>query len=277
MIKVSIEHLGAPTLSGDSMRVLQLLGSRNLNFADLAQALERDKKMATAMLRYANSPLYRRGKSIDNVREALNLLGVTNVRLAVLSNSLKKFTVNCRNEACNYLNQYCMAVATLTRQFAAVSGIGQDEEMEITAMMSAMESLVLASNFPDEYAALFAEAQTGESSLKSLERSYFILSEEKFAAWLARHLRLTPLMAQVLVTLKLGTPIRELKSSVEIYCAMIRLAQTVIQEHALEGYNIKVNDLTQPRQELQALFQLSDATIAAIFGNCNQILDAIHT
>ena len=276
MIKVSIEHLGVPTLSGDSMRVLQLLGSNNLNFADLANALEQDPKMATAMLRYANSPMYRRGKTIGNVREALNLLGVTNVRLAVLSNSLRSFTLNCGVEACVYLNHYCMSVATLSRQLAIRCCDGQEENVEITAMMSGMESMVLASNFSNEYSVLFNEAKSTKVSLKELEETHFILGQEKFAAWLARHMRLTPLMAQVLVTLKQRSRIVRLNSTVDYYCGVIRLAQVLVQEDPLEGYEMTVHQVPESRAQLQELFVLSDEDIDNIKAGCHQIISAIH-
>ncbi len=258
------------------MRVLQLLGSRNLNFADLASALEQDPKMAMAMLRYANSPMYRRGKEIGNVREALNLLGVTNVRLAVISNSLRSFTLNCEKEACVYLNHYCMSVATLSRQLAIRCCDGQEEDVELTAMMSGMESMVLANNFPGEYSVLFEDAKNKLGSLKQLEETYFIIEQVKFAAWLARHMRLTPLMAQVLVNLKQRTPIRELKTTIDYYSGVIRLAQAIIQDDHLDGYDLLVNSIPETLGQLQELFMLTSADIVAIKGSCKQIVNAIH-
>lgn len=276
MIDVAIETLKIPVPSASSVKVLQLLGHDNLNFSDLADILERDQRLGASILRYANSPLYHRGKHITNVREALNLLGLVNVRVAVLNNTLAKFGANCSIKACEYLNRFSLATATLARMLAQKLGEANEEEVEMGAVMVSMESLVLASNFPKEYQIVFKKAQESGLPLKAVEKAVFSLSDEKYGSWLARHMGLSEVIKQVVITFKQAESIESVNNMVDYYCGLIALAQAILYEDNFLQEDLRFSMINTSLADLQHMLGLSDQELAECRRDYPLNLEAIH-
>ena len=68
-----------PTQSLEALSALAELQS-SVVFEDLEQAIVRDVGLSHKLLRYANSALFARSQTVGSVREAMTLLGATNVR-----------------------------------------------------------------------------------------------------------------------------------------------------------------------------------------------------
>jgi diguanylate cyclase (GGDEF)-like protein len=79
-----------PSPVGIAMRILELGRDPDASLADVAKVIGMDTALSAKLLRLANSPLYARQRRPENVRQAINLLGLDGTLTLALSFSLIK-------------------------------------------------------------------------------------------------------------------------------------------------------------------------------------------
>ena len=77
-----------PTIPAVAMQVLELASRPDGTMAEVARLISRDPALAAKVLRVANSALYGFRRSTDNLRQALNVLGLNSAMTLALSFSL---------------------------------------------------------------------------------------------------------------------------------------------------------------------------------------------
>lgn len=79
-----------PPLSKTILDINKVYADENTGIADLAKVIEPDPMIVANLLKTANSPLYRFGKQIRNVSQAVSLFGMSMTRSVALGNSVRK-------------------------------------------------------------------------------------------------------------------------------------------------------------------------------------------
>lgn len=80
---IDLSKLKLPALSEAGLQVLELLASNDIDFNCLGDFLSKDPLLSATMLKYANSPVYKREVKISNVRTAISILGLKTCIMAV--------------------------------------------------------------------------------------------------------------------------------------------------------------------------------------------------
>jgi len=78
-----------PTLPNIALEALMVVNDDRSSMADVARIINKDTSMATRLVRYANSPLYRGINTVASVNAAVMRIGLDTVRHAILSLAMR--------------------------------------------------------------------------------------------------------------------------------------------------------------------------------------------
>lgn len=120
-----IAHL--PSLPDTSTRAMALANDPGATLADFSNLIKRDGAIATATLKLANSPMYRVGKPVEELHQAVLRLGlrtcsdlVTSIGMRGLFRNAKRETV----ERCELLWRHSFFTASLATQLNVALKLG---------------------------------------------------------------------------------------------------------------------------------------------------------
>lgn len=163
--------LRMPTVSPACMEVMHLLESENADVRAVANGVAMDPVLSGTLLRYANSPLHRRSQEATSVQQAINRLGLRQVRAAAVVATMRGF---CRHDALSALLwEQGVAVSTLARAIAAPRFRALADEMELIGLMHNVGALVLLTNFPALYASMAEGIRQDGTPVHVAEREVF--------------------------------------------------------------------------------------------------------
>ncbi len=187
-MKFKLENLNLPKVSAAGMRILDVLAKDDYSINDIAVVVAEDPTLSGMMLKYANSPLYRRYQEVTSVRNAINLLGVKNVKLVVTLAAMRSFS-EVRSIAVEKLWEHSFSIALISKLIGTHISRQLAEEMEFTGIIHDISSMTLAANFPetcDEQLKLTTE----EQGYDQLEQQVFELERGPLIDWISATLHI---------------------------------------------------------------------------------------
>lgn len=165
---MDIDKLTLPGISPVCVEILDMLSKEDANIRQIAKAVALDPVLSGNLIKYANSPMYRRPKPITNTNAAVNLLGIKNVTAALMMATMRSFAKNS-TEIDEAIWQHGVSISTLSKTIAMKYDRSIADEMELIAMLHDMGALVFSTNFPDDYATLYESAFSKHVPLDLLE------------------------------------------------------------------------------------------------------------
>jgi HD-like signal output (HDOD) protein len=78
-----------PALSPVAMKLVRLASVENITIDDLSVVIEKDPSLTVRLLRLANSAFFRTGDPVTTISHAINIAGLTRLRIMALSLSLR--------------------------------------------------------------------------------------------------------------------------------------------------------------------------------------------
>ncbi|MFO0865883.1 MAG: HDOD domain-containing protein [Gemmataceae bacterium] len=112
-----IAHL--PSLPDTSTRAMALANDPGASLADFSNLIKRDGAIATATLKLANSPLYRVGKPVEELHQAVLRLGLRTCSDLVTSIGMRGLFRNAKRETlerCELLWRHSFFTASMSTQ-----------------------------------------------------------------------------------------------------------------------------------------------------------------
>ncbi len=194
---VSLQTLKLPTVSQQGMKALEMISAKDLKFKELESILSSDPMLMGILIKYANSPMYRRHVETTNVRQAMNLLGVDIVKSAILICTMRSYC-EPSNPAKEMLWEKSKHLSLMAKLLARKTSRKLADEVELTAMMSEMGGFVLSTNFVDEYQTVVAQAKEKQIAIEDEELYYFGLNRADVTALTLEKLRLPQTTLEVL-------------------------------------------------------------------------------
>ncbi|VAW99327.1 hypothetical protein MNBD_GAMMA23-1914 [hydrothermal vent metagenome] len=259
---VSLQTLKLPTVSQQGMKALELINAKDLKFKDLESILSSDPMLMGILIKYANSPIYRKRIETTNVRQAMNLLGLDIVKSAILICTMRSYC-EPSNPAKEMLWEKSKHLSIMAKLLARKISRKFADEIELTAMMSEMGGFVLSTNFADEYATVVAQAKEKQIAVEDEELYYFGLNRADVTALTLEKLRLPQTTLDVLDGYyKRKIPI-EIKTETDTQLVILKLASILI------AYKSK-RELIKKDSLCLSLFET--AGLAAI--NIDRLLDS---
>ncbi|UYB53763.1 GGDEF domain-containing protein [Xanthomonas sp. AM6] len=182
-----------PSPPGIALRIIDLAQDPDVDLATTADTIAMDMALSARMLRIANSPLYASRRRIDNLGQALTMLGL-NAALSLalgfsMVQSLRDGTASSDLQERIWRRSVLSALAS--RMLGQAMGLRKHEELMLAGLLQDMGALALLHVCHGEYAPLLREAgDSAGEALAALERERLGCDHAEVGAWLARKWKL---------------------------------------------------------------------------------------
>jgi len=175
-----------PSLPASIAELLASFADDDVDVEQISRQIARDQGLTARVLRVANSSFYGLQSRVGTVHEAVVILGFRAVRSMVLAVGMSSaFKVeNCPGFDIRAYLRHCAAVGLAARGLAALTG--HNPELAFTGgMLHDIGKLVLAANFPAEYAAALVWRQQHDCFMCQAEREVLGLDHGEVGGLLA--------------------------------------------------------------------------------------------
>ncbi len=168
-----------------AVQIIELANEPEMDFKRIIQALNCDPALASKILRIANSPLYAYAKKVENLHQALMVLGVNATISLALSFSLTKSLQTTKQTGLEY-NLYWKR-AFLAGMACQVLGdtcqVADIEELHLASLLQDLGMLALDQVFPDLYSS-HTGLQSQHASIIAHEQESLGTSHGVVGSWL---------------------------------------------------------------------------------------------
>ena len=158
-----------PSPAGIAVRIIELAQDPETDIATVADAISVDIALSARMMRIANSPLYASRRRIENLGQALTMLGLhATMQLALgfsLANTLDRDTSERRQLERIWRRSALCALAA--RYLGLTCGVRRVEEVMLAGLLQDVGILALLQARPETYPALLDEAADNAALLAS--------------------------------------------------------------------------------------------------------------
>jgi putative nucleotidyltransferase with HDIG domain len=162
-----------PSLSSVNSALRELLNADQRYTSQVAEIIRRDPSLTARLLRLVNSVYYGLSTPINSIEEAVFYLGIRQIRqLAMVTPILEDFQklVGKTQFAWREFWQHCIGTAILTREVVSALQSTTDEVDYVAGLVHDVGKIVMASAFPDHFAAVHARHRATDERLIDLER-----------------------------------------------------------------------------------------------------------
>ncbi len=188
---VLVHSRNLPSPPGIALRIIDLAQNPDVDLTTTANAVSMDMALSARMLRIANSPLYASRRRIDNLGQALTMLGLNAALSLALGFSMVQSLRS--GDASSDLQERIWRRSVLSslasRLLGQAVGLRKREELMLAGLLQDMGALALLHVCHDEYAPLLRQAPDGETLL-AMERGQFGCDHTDVGAWLAQKWKL---------------------------------------------------------------------------------------
>ena len=178
-----------PPVPAVAAQVMAMVADDRASAADLAQVIATDQALTAKLLRISNSAYYSFAREVDNVRDAVRLLGVRQVREVAVTMSLMDAFEGQGGDGFD-VDQFwihCIAVAVVAESVARRTRTAKPEDAYTAGILHDIGRLAILKAMPDRYEAVFREARTGARPLHELEEEVLDVSHTDLGRALGSH------------------------------------------------------------------------------------------
>lgn len=167
-------------------RLLATMGQEDVSFSELAGLIEKDTVLAGNVLRLVNSALYGLRGTVNSVRHAVSLMGLTKLRNAALSLSIAQLWNRVHTPgswSSQRFNRHSVAAGLLADLMAQRLPVDYAEGAFTAGLLHDVGKLIMAVTFLDEYEAILAHDGRPEDECELLGFDHAELSAEALKRW----------------------------------------------------------------------------------------------
>ncbi|MBL4850911.1 MAG: HDOD domain-containing protein [Gammaproteobacteria bacterium] len=259
---VDISQLDMPGVSPQGLQVMELVAADDPDIHKITEKIMQDPALAGTVIRYANSPLYRRRKEITNVPNALTMLGLKNVRSAVIMATLHAIS-DSNSVVNNSVWQHGQLVAMLCKLIAIKIKPTVADDAEFVGLIHDLGILVLSSSLGNEYEVSYQRALDEEQPLEAVEKESFGISHDQVMLHLASQLRLPDKLKNILSTIHSYKRITLLEQKEDYIHAIVATAHLLLQQIVNDPLS-KGEQFPETLDELKEKLKLDDSVIEKI-------------
>ena len=189
-----------PSPPAVAIRILEMLQDPDKDIGRVAEIISMEPALATKILRIANSPIYAVRRKIENLRQAIILLGLDGTLAMALSFSLADSMHDSAGEGLDYslFWRRSLAAATCCRRLGDVVGLCATEQMFLAGLLQDIGMLALDRLQPDFYKSIGVD-QADHALLQQKEREQLGADHAVIGAWLMHKWRLPESFQYVLM------------------------------------------------------------------------------
>lgn len=223
-----------PELPDEIALLEKELAGRFVNTVTIAQIIEKNTTLSGEVLRIANSPAIKLRYPVSTIREAIEMLGLTNIRNLVMSALMQKLFGS--SEIYRDIMVHSVDVAFCMADLSEwVDGISRDEAYML-GLFHNSGALMLATKDPQNYAKFFSHANSNPHSAPDKEQARYGSNHCAIGVLLGKkwHLPVNMLSA---ILLHHNPQCAHIKNDqVRAMVALIKLANAMVSEISLGAY-----------------------------------------
>jgi len=258
---IKLDQLNFPRASPQAVKVLGYLSSEDPDMNEVDNIIMQDPVLAGTLLRYANSPLYRRGAEISNVPAATRMIGIKNVRSAVVMTTLRAICP-AESELTKTILQHSLGIATLCKLIAKKSCPAVADDLELLGLIHDIGMAVLACNVEDEYQTLLMRARAENIAVDVLEKMEFGFTHDQIAASALHEFRLPKRHENVLTHFHQPADENETDDELKKERAVLVLAHRLLFD--MRGDDACTETLFESTDELMHTLNLDEGALDAV-------------
>lgn len=248
---------------------MEMLSEVDIDLSILIDVISRDPILAATVMKYANSPIYRRLVEIKSVRAAVNLLGTKNVATALLVATMRSFN-SPPSKSSEAIWEHCMGVSALARLIARSTDRELTDRAEFLATIHDIGAMTMAVNLKN-YTELFQTAITQNRCLIDVEREALGYSHNDITAEALSKLKLPTEITQLINSFHNREAITQINSIDDKLLAILSLAHQL--EAQVHGETRVAETMPESMETLVSLLQLSQDDLDDIIEDFEDILN----
>ncbi len=266
---VNISQLDMPGVSPQGLEIMELVSVDDPDIHKIEEKIMQDPALASSVIRYANSPLYRRRDEITNVPNALTMLGLKNVRSAVVMATLHAVS-NGNSVVNNLVWKHGQMIAMLCKLIAIKVKPTVADDAEFVGLIHDLGALVLAANLGDEYEALYQRTIDEEQSLEKIEKEQLGISHDQVMLHLASQLRLPDKLTEILSSIHVREKLTQTEHEADYVHAIVSAAHLLLEQIGKDPLS-KGEQFPETLDELKELLKLDERFINKITSKFEEI------
>lgn len=164
-----------PPFSPVLNKLMASLADENISFAYLAGVIEKDTVLAGSVLRLVNSAFYARRGTVNSVKHAVSVLGISKLRNLSMSMSLARMWNSAglpQTWSSRSFNQHAVASAILADQLAVELDAPYAEGAFTAGLLQNVGLVLVAVGLPAQYTNVIEAYKTGAGTLGDYEDGY---------------------------------------------------------------------------------------------------------
>jgi diguanylate cyclase (GGDEF)-like protein len=262
-----------PSPPGIALRIIELAQDPEADLSTAADIIAIDMALSARMLRIANSPLYASRRRIDNLGQALTMLGLNATLSLALGFTITQGVVGAPGGREQDLRERAWRRSILSAlaasQLGQARGLRRLEELMLAGLLQDIGVLALAQSHPDTYLPLLRDADSN-AALLDAERAQLQCTHAEVGAYMAAQWDLPRYLGDAIARSE------DTALSADVFQACVQLSGMVAdiwldsdpdaaRERALEQVHARLQ--LDSAQFDQVLAQISEAlpTIASLF------------
>jgi len=261
-MSIDLSQLALPSVSPEGLKVLDIIASSEPDVKLLEKTILSDPVLASTLIKYANSPLYRRANQVSNVPAAIRILGLTSIRSAVVMATMRAIAEPETAVSRAILN-HNLDIALLGKLIARKSFPELADDLEFLGLIHDMGMLILHKSFPDEYQALFTRSINEGIPITILEEQQFELTHDIIMAAISDRFRLPEAYLDTLANFHTHKPTTSPEQCTDHYLNILDLAHHLRPQIANEG-ECFAEEIVDSQEKLEILLELNESQQQAI-------------
>lgn len=240
-----IDHLSElPPFPKVTSKLLVMLDDESVAIEELSGVISSDPSLVVKVLHLANSPFYMTGKSIESVKEAVMVLGISTIKSITTAASLQKglLAVRPRTDAFNMLDywRHSYATAIAASKIARKRNRRTADTLYVVGLIHDIGKVIIAYYWPEVWRAIVASVKNGDD---------YSVAESRLFGWTQAQIG-----ARLCTNWQFPSPIVQLvdDSSLDADRGANEPVTILATAHSLvsqAGYGFPATSIIQPPQE----------------------------
>lgn len=177
-----------PSLPRLYQEIMAELQSEDASMDRVAKIISEDVGMSAKILQMVNSAFFALPRHIENIGQAVNLLGLETIKALVLSSQIFSQFEN-KGVPASFLEKlwaHCMGTAAFAKAIAKEEGLARDavDDAFLAGMLHDVGKLILSTGLPEKYGEIVKQAGENGASLTEIEQEMLGTTHSAVGAYL---------------------------------------------------------------------------------------------
>lgn len=260
---IILKTVDIPTLPPIAMKVMNLIQDDFASLSVLEETISRDQGFVTRLLRIANSPYYGQDRKIEDIKQALLLIGFETLKSLIIATALRdlhrKFGVFEQR-----LWEHSLGVGLCSSLLAMITRLAKPDEALVCGLIHDVGKTIINNSMPEIYPQLYDKLYESGSTIRDLEGETFGFDHTVIGSLISRKWKL-PEKLEMVITYHHTYPYPDYEDvAYSDICTIVRVADQICNNLGIglkKPLDISVDymslDLTEDAfTELVGLFKL---------------------